>query len=166
MRPRMLLDALVLLTITACCVGGQPTQRAQPAQAAAAIMVRDGQAVLIIIAPYNPDLDEVVNGPLDEDGYVWELRDTADRVLRKGRAPKTIEWRSEWGADGKPDPRVLRSPTPSIDVVVPNVGGTVFIFDAKPGADTGPQVATLRLPVVPARAVWCVTLTGTLECDY
>ena len=159
MRPRMLLGAMVLFTITGSWA------RAQPAQATAAIMVRNGQALLVAIAPYNPHMDDVRDSPADKDGYAWEFRDTANRVVRKGRASKTTELRSEWDANGRPDPKVLEVPALALGVVVPNVSGTLVIYDTKAGADTGPQLATLRLPIVPAGAVVCVTISGALDCD-
>ena len=163
MRPRMLLEALMLFTITASCALAQSTQPTQPAQVTAVILLRDGEATLIGIAPYKPHMDDVANSPFDKDGYAWQLRDVANRSVREGRGAKTVTSVSEWDAAGKPDPRFFETPTLGVQVVVPNVGGTLVIYDAPAGARTGPQLAALRLPVVPAGAVVCVTLSGTLE---
>jgi hypothetical protein len=165
MRGHLLLDAILLLTLGACSGQAQQAQPAQPAQATAAIMVRDGESILLGIAPYNPHKDNAPSAPADKDGYAWEVRDAANEVVRKGRLAKTVTWRSEWDAAGKPDPREMELPALWLEVVVPNIGGSLVIYDAPAGDDTGPQLATLRLPVVPAGAVVCVMSMGTLDCN-
>ena len=155
--------AMIVATLGPVSVVGHATQRSRPAKpkhppsrVQFIVHLDDPQPFIFAMYEANArDERENLSSPDDEDGYVWEVRDGADQVIARGRDAKTTTWRSEFDAQGRADPITGTQPKLSVAGIVPNVGGTLTVYDAVAHAVTGVRIAELTLSIIPAGALIC-----------